>query len=154
MSPFFSLPVELIDAIVSVHDDRRTLLALAQTCSTLQPFAEARLLKNIYIHDGQSVSRLARDLEQPPWRLRVVEHLEVTPTMYSCGGIELIPELIGRLARLKSLKVELPTINTARKPSWWPDGMMVEYMGLFMGKGALDCLTSCRLLIISTAGAV
>jgi hypothetical protein len=157
MFPLFSLPNELIDAIISDLDDRPTLLALAQTCSKLQPFAEAQLFKNIYIRDGPSVSRLARDLEQPPWRVRAVEHLEVTPTMHSWGGIALMPELVGRLVRLKSLKVESPMINTGRKPSWWSDGIMVGYMDLFAeneARGvwrekALGLLTSCRLSVVS-----
>jgi hypothetical protein len=65
--------------------------------------------------------------------------------MYSWGGIEMMPGLIKRLAQLKSLKVELPKIITGRKPSWWLDGMMVEYMDLFAGNGVFGCLTSCRL---------
>jgi hypothetical protein len=152
MFPLFSLPDELIDAIVSALDDRPTLLALAQTCSKLQPFAEAQLFKNIYIRDGPSVSRLAKDLEQPPERVRAVEHLEVTPTTHSWDGIALMPELVGRLVRLKSLKVESPMINTGRRPSWWSDGVMGGYMDLFAGNGALRCLTSCKLAVASTAG--
>jgi hypothetical protein len=157
MFPLFSLPNELIDAIVSAVDDRPTLLALVQTCSKLQPFAEAQLFKNIYIRDGPSVSRLARALEQPPGRVSAVEHLEVTPTVHSWRGIELMPELVGRLARLKSLKLESPMINSGRpminsrrKPSWWSDGVMVEYMDLFAGNGLLGCLTTCRLAAAST----
>ncbi|KAH7070373.1 hypothetical protein BKA63DRAFT_75676 [Paraphoma chrysanthemicola] len=150
MFPIFSLPNELIDAIASAVDDRPTLLTLAQTCSKLQPFAEAQLFKNIYIHDGPTVSRLAQSLEQPPERMRAVEHLEVTPTMHSWDGIALMPELISRLARLKSLKVESPMINTGRRPSWWSDEIMVGYMDLFARNaasgvwqaGALECLTS------------
>ncbi|KAH7082072.1 hypothetical protein FB567DRAFT_530534 [Paraphoma chrysanthemicola] len=150
MFPLFSLPNELIDAIASAVDDRPTLLALAQTCSKLQPFAEAQLFKNIYIHDGPSVSRLAQSLEQPPERVRAVEHLEVTPTKHSWDGIALMPELVSRLTRLKSLKLESPMINTGRRPSWWSDVIMAEYMDLFAGnaasgvwqKGAFECLTS------------
>jgi hypothetical protein len=155
MFPIFSLPNELIDAIALAVDDRPTLLALAQTCSKLQPFAEAQLFKNVYIHDGPSVSRLAQSLEQPPGRVRAVEHLEVTPTMHSWEGIALMPELISRLARLKSLKVESPMINTGRRSSWWSDEIMVGYMDLFAGNvasgvwqaGALESLTSCKLLL-------
>jgi hypothetical protein len=151
MFPIFSLPNELIDAIVSALADRNTLVALAQTCSKLQPFAEAQLFKSIYIRDGPSVSRLARVLEQPPGRVKAVQHLEVTPTQHSWGGIDLMPELVGRLARLKSLKVESPMINTGIKPSWWSEGVMVGYMDLFAGHGALECLTSCKLAFASTA---
>lgn len=150
MFPIFSLPNELIDAIVSAVGDRPTLLALAQTCSRLQPFAEAQLFKSVYIRDGPSVSRLSKSLEQPPERVRAVEHLEVTPTMHSWDGIALMPELIMRLARLKSLKLESPMINTGRRPSWWADEIMVEYMDLFAengARGALECLTSCKLLL-------
>ncbi|KAF2865025.1 hypothetical protein BDV95DRAFT_612988 [Massariosphaeria phaeospora] len=166
MSALFSLPNELIDAIVSaLSSDRPTLLALAQTCSKLQPFAEAQFFKNIYIRDGTSVTRLAQHLEQPPWRVRLVEHLEVTPSMHSWrGGIALMPELVGRLAGLKSLKVEAPMIKTKRMLSRWPEEgqihftrvahsgaslnwseeVMVPLMDLFAGngEGALGCLTS------------
>jgi hypothetical protein len=148
MFPLLTLPNELIDAIVSVLSDRGTLLAVAQTCSRLQPFAEAQLFKNIFIHDGPSVSRLARDLEQPAWRMRAVEHLEVTPTMHSWPrGIALMPELVRRLARLKSLNVESPLISSGVKPSWWVEGTMVEYMDLFAGNGTMECLTSCMFAV-------
>jgi hypothetical protein len=146
-----SLPNELIDAIVSALDDRPAILALAQTCSKLQPFAEAQLFRTIYIRDGRSVSRLARDLEQPPERVRAVEHLEVTPVMHSWRGIALMPELAGRLTRLKSLKLESPMIKTGKQPSWWSDGVMVEFMDLFTGNRALEYLTSCTLAIDGTA---
>ena len=132
----FPLPNELIEAIVLAVEDRPTLLALAQTCSKLQPFAEAQLFKNVYVRDGPSVSRLTRDLEQPPWRVGMVEHLEVTPTMYLWRGIAQMPELVGRLPKLKSLKVESPMIKAASKPSWWSDEIMVEYMDLFAGDRA------------------
>lgn len=152
MFPLLSLPNEIIDAIVSAMEDRPSLLALAQTCSRLQSFAESQLFKNIHIRDGSSVSRLARDLEQPPWRVRAVENLEVTPTMHSWRGIAMTPELVGRLARLKTLKLESPMINAGKLPSWWSDEIIVGYMDLFAAnkgsdvwrQGALACLTSCK----------
>ena len=154
MFPIFSLPNELIDAIVSAVGDRPTLLSLAQSCSRLQPFAEAQLFKNIHIHDGPSISRLAKSLEQPLRRVRAVEHLEVAPTRHSWDGIALMPELVGRFARLESFKLESPMINTGSRPSWWSDGIMGEYMALFAGNrargvrqgAAFECLTSCKLL--------
>jgi hypothetical protein len=148
MLPLLFLPNELLEDIVSTLSDRATLLALAQTCSRLQPFAEAQLFKRVIVHDGPSVVRLARDLEQPPWRMKAVKNLEVTPTMHSWPrGIALMPELVGRLVRLESLKVESPLIMSGEKPSWWADGIMLEYMDLFAGNGMLECLTSCRLPI-------
>ena len=73
----------------------------------------------------------------------------------------MMPGLVGRLGRLKSLKVEAPMINRGRRPGWWADGVMVGFMDLFAGdgvqgvwrEGALGCLTSCRLAVASTAGA-
>ncbi|KAJ4294155.1 hypothetical protein N0V90_007845 [Kalmusia sp. IMI 367209] len=137
-----SFPNELIDAVISNLTDRPTLLALAQACQKLQPLAEAQLPRYICIRDGPSISRLTRVLEQPPWRVRAVEYLEVTPSMHSWKGVETMPVLVGRLGRLRSLKVEAPMINRARKPEWWADGVMDGFMDLFAGNGALGSLTS------------
>lgn len=145
MSPLFSLPNELIDAIVSATDDRPSLVAFAQTCTKLQPFAEAKLFKNIYIRDGSSIFRLVRDLDQPPWRAKAVAHLEVTPNLYSWDGIDLVPELIEQLSKLKSLKVESPFIGLASQPHWWSDWMIVKFLDLFARNGVFEFLTSCRL---------
>lgn len=145
MFPLLSLPNELLDAIISTLN-RPALLALAQTSSKLQPFAEAQLFKSIYIRDGPSVRRLIRDLDQPPERVRAVQHLEVTPTMHSWRGVEEMPEVVGRLVRLKTLKVESPMINSGRKPEWWGE-VVEDYIKVFRGMGeggALGCLTSCR----------
>ena len=156
-----SLPNELVDAIISTITDRPTLLAIAQTCQKLQPLAEAQLFKSISIRNGPSISWLARVLEQPPGRERAVEHLEVTPSIHSWRGVEMMPGLVGRLGRLKSLKVEAPMINTGKRPGWWADGVMVGFMDILARdgvqgvwrEGALGYLTSCKLAVTSTAGA-
>jgi hypothetical protein len=152
MFPLLTLPDELIDAIISAVADRPTLIALAQTCEKLQPFAEVQLFKDIYIHDGSAVTRLEMSLEQPPWRVEAVEHLEVTPTMYSYRGTEVMPEFIARLNKLKRLKVEAPMINSGSKPSWWSEGIVGQYMDMFGGRSeGLVRLTSCELAILPCA---
>jgi hypothetical protein len=85
--------------------------------------------------------------------MRAVEHLEVTPTMHSWPrGIALMPELVARLARLKSLKLESPLIRSRAKPGSWAEGFMLVYMDIFAEKGTLECLTSCRLVVASAGG--
>ncbi|KAF2437576.1 hypothetical protein P171DRAFT_179047 [Karstenula rhodostoma CBS 690.94] len=143
-SPLFSLPTELLTLIVSSLPHRSDLIALAQTCQKLQPFAEAQLFKKIFIRDGPSVTRLAQILEQPPSRVLAVEHLEATPGTYGWRGIERMPELAGRMVRLRGLKVESPLVNTGRRHVWWTEGCMGEYMKLFE-QGTWGCLTSCKL---------
>ncbi|KAJ4352203.1 uncharacterized protein N0V89_007550 [Didymosphaeria variabile] len=134
MFPLFSLPNELIATIVEALDDRPALVALAQTCQKLHPLAEARVFRNIYIRDGTSVARLAEILDQRPERFRMIKHLEATPTVHAWRRIEQMPELAGRMARLKSLKIEAPMINSGARPQWWSEGSMGEYMDLFEGR--------------------
>ncbi|KAK7190325.1 hypothetical protein DPSP01_006145 [Paraphaeosphaeria sporulosa] len=146
-SPFLSLPNELLIAIISYLPDRVTLIALAQTCQMLQTLAESQLFKNIYIRDGPSVTRLAQLLEQPPERLLAVENLEATPWAFGWRGIKRMPELAGKMVRLKRLKVESPLVNTGTRDAWWTEECMREYMDLFDRsnrgmKGAWRCLTS------------
>jgi hypothetical protein len=149
MFPLLTLPNELIDAIVSAVGDRPTLIALAQTCEKLQPFAEAQLFKDIYIHDGSAVKRLAMNLDWPPWRAKAIEHLEVTPSMHSYRGTEEMPELIAGFKNLKRLKLEAPMINSGTKPSWWSEEIMGQYMDMFSGRSeGLGRLTSCKLFIL------
>jgi hypothetical protein len=105
VSALFFLLNELFDIILSFLDGRPAFVILAQTCPKLQRYAEARLLKNMNIRDDPSILTLARLLEQPPWRANVFEHLEVTPTVHSWRGNTLMPELVGRLASLKSLRL-------------------------------------------------
>ncbi|KAF1968882.1 hypothetical protein BU23DRAFT_254999 [Bimuria novae-zelandiae CBS 107.79] len=158
MFDLFALPTELVHNVIEAIDDRPTLIALAQTCQKLHPLAEAQLFKEIYIRDGTSVTRLAEALEQRPKRIRAIEKLEATPFWHGWQGIEQMPELVGRMQRLKSLKVESPLINSNRMDGWWSEGSAREYMDLFevangvpsahLGRptaameGAFGCLTS------------
>lgn len=141
--PLLSLSTELSLAIIS-YLPNPALITLAQTCSKMQTLAESQLYKKICVRDGHAVKRLAQDLEQPPERVLAVEHLEVTPGKYGWLGIERMPQLAGRMERLRRLKVESPLINMAGSHEWWTEGCVREYMELF-DVGAWRNLTSCKL---------
>ena len=156
MFPLFSLPNELIDAIVESIDDRSTLVALAQTCKTLQPLAEDQLFKRIYVRNGRCVQRLIESMAKRPKRYRAIESLEATPPCYDWRGIEMMPSVVGKMEKLRSLKVESPLINTSHLGGWWSKQTVAEYMKLFeiangfrpgngMEGGAFGCLRSCEL---------
>jgi hypothetical protein len=153
MCHLLSLPNELIDAIVEALRHRPTLIALAQTCSRLQPFAEARIFRDIYIRDGPSTKRLASLLEDPPERAQAVHHLEATPVLHAWRGIDQMPQVVERMKRLKSLKVESPMINSVMRPAWWSQGCMGDYVKLLEG-GTLQFLTSCELALTDASACV
>ena len=156
MPPLSSLPTELLQTIIEGIADRATLIALAQTCSTLWPLAEAQIFASIGINSTKQLKKLAVTLEKRPERFSYVRKLEYSPSYQLWAGKECHTDLVRDMIKLRELRVDSPLINGRIEP-WWAEGPVREYMTMFhdanslSGPGApLQHLTSCELLYHSS----
>ncbi|KAF2878603.1 hypothetical protein BDV95DRAFT_589513 [Massariosphaeria phaeospora] len=151
MFPLLSLPLDLVHPIVESIDNPDDLLSLAQTCTKLQPLAEAALWKQVHIRNGESADRLLASLEARPHRFGCVQELEITPHPRSTWHeISILPSLIRKMGNLRVLQLESPFINYfnrgERYKQYWIDQYISEYLRLFedssLEDGPLTNLTS------------
>ena len=156
MSPLSSLPTELLQTIIEGIADRATLIALAQTCSTLRPLAEAQIFASIEIHSTEQLKKLAVTREKRPERFSYVRKLEYSPANRLWTGKECHTDLVGDMTKLRELRVDSPLINGRIEP-WWAEGPVQEYMTMFHDANSLSGpdaplqrLTSCEFLYHSS----
>jgi len=131
-----NLANEIIIAIFDFIDDSSTLISLAQTCTALQPLAEAKHFETIYVRNGPQAQSLSVVLDERPELFKYIKELEATPSGGHCNvvGIELVPGLVRRMKNLCRLRVEAPRIKTGYPfdefDRLWARGSGAKYMSM------------------------
>ncbi|KAF2798175.1 hypothetical protein K505DRAFT_119732 [Melanomma pulvis-pyrius CBS 109.77] len=130
MHQLLLLATEIILSIVERVDDPSDLISLAQTCTNLQPIAEAELFKAINVRNGKHAQNLSKVLHSRPERFKHVQRLEATPTRYRWEGIQIMPSLVRKMTNLHELHIESPLCNGAFS-HWWVEESEAEYINMF-----------------------
>ncbi|KAF2188801.1 hypothetical protein K469DRAFT_684110 [Zopfia rhizophila CBS 207.26] len=157
MFPLLTLPTDIILPIVESVDDQSDLVSLAQTCTKLQPLAEAQLFKTIYVRHGKHARDLSAVLQARPVRFNYVQKLEATPTVRGWECIEVMPSLVRKMGNLRELRVESPHINSSRYDRCWTEVSEAEYIDMFKeaneSEGEVKPLKNLRSFTLHSHGA-
>lgn len=130
MFQLLSLATEIILSIVELVDGPSDLISLAQTCTELQPIAEAELFKAINVRNGKHAQNLSEVLHSRPERFKYVQRLEATPIRYGWEGIQIMPRLVRKMSNLHELHIESPLCNGPYS-RWWVKESEAEYINMF-----------------------
>lgn len=128
-SRLMSLPDELILSVIEQIDDSKSLRNFILTCQKAQNRAEPYLYRNLVFRNGEDVVRFLNALKYMPKRGDYAQLLDVRYKVAHRHGIRLLDGKLGRLANLRSWRIESPCPN---------DNMAFSFTGEFgTGEGVL-----------------
>lgn len=108
-----SLPLELVEVVVSQIEHLSDLLSLARVNRLFQELAEPRIYAHVLIRNGSQARKLGSAISSRPIRATWIRSLQDAGQLGCFNGLAQLPDTLPSMTGLKELLVETPDCNSS-----------------------------------------